>query len=143
MATRLPFVRGRLLHVCKLYSTHGARLSSTMSSEPPKIQPGTARPKIPSGFAEKAAQTGVDKTRIGTEQIGSEQIGSEYGDDRKFRNVSGDDNKTYMNEEYFSYNQDSFYDIEMVIDATGARQKQPDPKVPYQHTEPWNKAAKA
>ncbi|XP_031558326.1 uncharacterized protein LOC116294805 [Actinia tenebrosa] len=53
------------------------------------------------------------------------------------------DNSTYKVNEYYSYNEDSFYDMECEIDATGKRQSQPDPSIPYRHTEPWKKEAKS
>lgn len=51
------------------------------------------------------------------------------------------DNSQYRNEEYFSYEKHSFYDIEVEIDGTGSRQSQPETSKPYQHTEPWKKQA--
>ncbi|XP_068753626.1 uncharacterized protein [Montipora capricornis] len=44
--------------------------------------------------------------------------------------LSADDN-TYKAQEYFSYNEYSFYDLENVIDSSGRRQIQPDPKVKF------------
>ena len=52
-----------------------------------------------------------------------------------------EDGSTYQVQEYFSYNEYSFYDLENVIDASGRRQVQPDPRVKYHHTDPWKTAA--
>ena len=51
------------------------------------------------------------------------------------------DGTTYQVQEYFSYNEYSFYDLENVIDASGRRQVQPDPRVMYNHTDPWKTMA--
>ena len=48
----------------------------------------------------------------------------------------------YKVQEYFSYNDYSFYDLENEIDASGRRQTQPNPKVSYTHTNPWKKQDK-
>ncbi|XP_073234698.1 uncharacterized protein [Porites lutea] len=46
---------------------------------------------------------------------------------------------TYKVQEYYSYNDYSFYDLENVIDSSGRRQIQPDPRQRYNHTDPWSK----
>lgn len=53
------------------------------------------------------------------------------------------DKSTYKVKEYFSYNEYSFYDLENVIDSSGRRQIQPDPKQNYHHTDPWAKKEKS
>ena len=53
------------------------------------------------------------------------------------------DNSTYKVQEYYSYNEYSFYDLENVIDSSGRRQIQPDPKVKYHHTDPWSTQEKS
>lgn len=53
------------------------------------------------------------------------------------------DKSTYKVKEYYSYNEYSFYDLENVIDSSGRRQIQPDPKQNYHHTDPWAKKEKS
>lgn len=53
------------------------------------------------------------------------------------------DTSTYKVKDYYSYNEWSFYDLENVIDSTGRRQTQPDPKVKYAHSNPWTTNEKA
>lgn len=50
---------------------------------------------------------------------------------------------TYKVPEYYSYNEFTFYDLENVIDSSGRRQIQPDPKEKYHHTDPWTKQEKS
>ncbi|XP_015766674.1 PREDICTED: uncharacterized protein LOC107345474 isoform X1 [Acropora digitifera] len=65
----------------------------------------------------------------------------ENGNPGKADTPTAGDGTTYQVQEYFSYNEYSFYDLENVIDASGRRQVQPDPRVMYNHTDPWKTMA--
>ena len=53
-----------------------------------------------------------------------------------------DDPKSYHVPEYYSYNKDTFADLEVEMSEAGYRQSQPDPRIPYYHHYPWeNKSA--
>ena len=59
--------------------------------------------------------------------------------DEAAQRKSSTEQASYKVPEYYSYNIDTFADLE--IEMAQHRQSQPDPRVPYYHHYPWEKKA--